>query len=101
VLHALGRASAVQIDLVIAVRLPERRAAGKIGRLAAADLQRDRMFSGVEAQVPLDVAVDKRASGYHLGVNHRMRRKLAEKEPAMPVRPIHHWCGAEAVGTRC
>ena len=74
-LHALGRAAAVEVDLVVAPRSRQPRAVGQVGRLAAAQLQRDRMLGGVKAQVARHVAVDQRAGGDHLRVHHRVRRE--------------------------
>ena len=47
--HAIARATAVEIDLVVAGVFAGARRAGEIVRLAAAELQGDRMLFGIEA----------------------------------------------------
>jgi hypothetical protein len=50
-LHALARAAAVQVDLVVAPARAQARACGQVGRIAAAQLQCDRVLAGVEIEV--------------------------------------------------
>src|SRR5262249_54398069 len=59
-------------------------------RIAAAELQRDRMLGGVVGQKPRAVAMQHRAGGDHLGVDQRAARQQAMEEPAVPVGPFHH-----------
>src|SRR2546430_8889858 len=47
-LHPLARAADVEVDLVVAVVRAELRAAGEILRVAAAELQADRMLRAIE-----------------------------------------------------
>ena len=56
-LHPLARAAAVEVDLVVAPALRQLRAGGQIGRIAAAQLQRHRVFDGVEIQMACLVAM--------------------------------------------
>ena len=97
-LHALGRAAAVQVDLVVAPALAQLRAGGEVGRLAAAELERDRVLRGVEVEVPRDVAVEERAGGDHLGVDDRVRRQLPEEDSgsAGPTSPSSARCRGDA-----
>ena len=67
----------------------------KVGRVAAAQLQGDRVFQVVVAQVALDVAVDLGAGGHHLGVEPGMTGNLAMEHAAVAVGPVHHGCYAE------
>ena len=76
-LHALARAAAVQVDLVVAPLLAQLRAVRQVGRLAAAQLQRDRMLVVVEIEVARDVAVQQRAGRHHLGVEPGVARDQA------------------------
>ena len=96
-LHALGRAAAIEIDLVVAPALAESRAGGELAGIAAAELQRERMLGRVEIEVVRDVAVRERPARDHLGVEARARRDEAQEEPAVPVGPVHHRRDAEAM----
>lgn len=58
------------------------------------------MFFRMEAQVPIDVAMDQRAAGNHLRVDDRVPRQPPEKITAVPVRPVHHRRRAKPVGDR-
>lgn len=89
-LHALAWAAAVEVDLVVTPFLAELGAMRELGRLAAAELQRDRMFLGVEAKMPRHVAVHQRARGHHLGVEQGAARQQPVKVAAVAVGPIHH-----------
>ena len=96
-LHALARAADVEIDLVVAIALAEPRALREVGGLTAAELQPDRMFLVAEGEVPIDVAVEQRAGGDHLGVQARLRRDLAHEITVVAIRPIHHRRHAQAM----
>src|SRR6266478_1015273 len=89
-LHPLARAADVEVDLVVAVVRAELRAAGEILRVAAAELQADRMLRGIERQMLLDIAVEQHAAGDHLGVEPGARADLPEEVAAMAVGEIHH-----------
>ena len=90
VLHAVGRAAAIEVDLVVAEIGADARRLGEPLRLGAAELQRDRMFGRVEAEQPLARAEHDRVGGDHLGIEPRPTRQQAMEGAAMPVRPIHH-----------
>src|SRR2546422_6202425 len=89
-LHPLARAADVEVDLIVAVVRAELRAAGEILGVAAAELQADRGLSPIESQMLLDIAVDQRAAGDHLGVEPGARADLPEEIPAVAVGEIHH-----------
>ena len=96
-LHAVARATDVQVDLVVARALTEPRRRGELVRLAPSELQRDGPFGRVEAQQTRGVTVQQRARRDHLRVETRVRREDAHQEPEVPVRPIHHRRDAEAM----
>src|SRR3954469_11675729 len=89
-LYPLARAADVEVDLVVAVALPQLCAMGEVGRLASAELERDRMLLFAEGEVPLDVAMNQRAGGDHFGVKVSPGRDLAQEIAAVPVGPVHH-----------
>ena len=89
-LHPLARATAVQVDLAIAPLLAQLGALGQVGRLAAAQLQCQRMLFGIELQVPRHVAMDQCARRHHFGVEQRVAGQQAMKVAAMPIGPVHH-----------
>src|SRR6185437_6483524 len=60
------------------------------GRVRSAELQRHRMLARIEAQQPGTVAVQHRAGGQHLGVEHGARGQGPVQDAAMPVCPVHH-----------
>src|ERR1041384_4000616 len=64
---ARARAADVEVDLVVAVARAEARAMEQLFRLAATELQRDRMFLDAERKVAIDIAVDEGAGRDHLG----------------------------------
>ena len=100
-LHAVGRAADIEVDLVIAEGFADPRRLGELVRIGTAELQRDRMLLGVEAEQPVALAVDHRVGHHHLGVEQRAARQLAMEEAAMPVRPVHHRrdCKSVVVGS--
>jgi hypothetical protein len=89
-LHPLAGAAAVQVDLVIAPLLAQPGGKGQFLGLAAAELQRHRVFLVVKAQVPAQVAMAQRAGGDHLGIQARMVRQQAVEVPAVPIGPVQH-----------
>ena len=112
-LHAVGRAAAVEVDLVEAVLGADARRLRQQRRLAAAQLQRHRMLDRIHRQQPRAVAVDHRVGMHHLGVQPRMRRQQAVEHAAVRVGPVHHrgdgqaqlaaggMAGAAVIGTNC
>ena len=90
VLHAVGRAAGIQIDLVKAKLRADARARGERARIGAAKLQRQRMLGRIVAQKPRAIAVQHRAGGEHLRIEQRPARQQAMEEPAVPVSPFHH-----------
>jgi hypothetical protein len=55
------------------------------------------MFGAIEIEMARHVAMQERWRGHHFRVQPRVPRDEAQKEPAMPVRPVHHGSYAEAV----
>jgi hypothetical protein len=89
-LHALRRTAAIEIDLVVAPALAQARRVREHRRVAAAQLQRERMLLRIEVEMARHIAVHKRGGRDHLGVQPRATRDLAQEEPAVPVGPVHH-----------
>ncbi len=95
-LDAVGRAAAVQVDLVITEIGADAGGLRQQSGIVAAELQRDRMLDCVEADQPLAVAADHGLRGHHLGVEPGATRHQAVDDAAMPVGPIHHRRDGEA-----
>ena len=76
-LHAIGRAADIEIDLVIAEIRADARALRQRVRIGAAELQGDRMLRRIEAEQPRAVAMQHRAGRDHLGVKQRTARQQA------------------------
>ncbi len=90
ILHAIGRAAGIEIDLVKAEVGADPRAFGERARVRAAKLQRDRMLGRIVTQKPRPIAMQHRAGGEHFGVKQRAARQQTMEEPAVPVGPFHH-----------
>jgi len=71
----------------------------QLAGVAAAQLQRHRVFLGVEVEVAGDVAVHQRAGRHHLGVQQRVAGEQAMEVAAMAVGPVHHRGDGQAPGT--
>ena len=97
-LHALGGAAAVEVDLVVAVARADLGALAQLMGIGAAQLQRHRMLALVEAQVAIAAAVEDRVDRDHLGVEQRALGDQAQEVPAVPIGPVHHRGDAEAQG---
>ena len=89
-LHPVAGAAAIEVDLVVAPLHAQAGGGGQIGGLAAAELQGQRVFFGVKAQVALHVPMHQRAGGHHLGVKPGVTAQQAVKVAAMAVGPVHH-----------
>ena len=89
VLHAIGRAADVEVDLVVAARFCQLRALRQRGRIAAAQLQGNRMLFLAIGQI-VALAVNDCARGHHLGVKQRMAGELTQEVAAVSVRPVEH-----------
>ena len=89
VLHAIGRAANVEVDLVVAARFSQLRALRQGGRIAAAQLQGNRMLFFAIGQI-VALAVNDCACGHHFGVQQRMAGELAQEIAAVSVRPVEH-----------
>ncbi len=97
-LDAIRRAADIQVDLVIAEIGTDPRRYGELGRVGAAKLQRDGVLRPVEPEQPFTIAMDDGVGDDHLRIEQRIARQLAMKEPAMPVRPVHHGGDGKSVG---
>ena len=93
-LHAIARAAAIQIDLVVAELLTDARRARQLLRIAAAELQRHRMLGRMEFEQARSIAADDRGRGDHFRVEQCARAQQPQEIAAMPVRVIHHWSDA-------
>ncbi len=89
-LHPVGRAAAVEVDLVIAEIGADPSGLGEPLRLRPAELQRDGMLRGVEADQPLARAEHHGVGGDHLGIEAGAAREQAMEGPAATVGPVHH-----------
>src|SRR5439155_26476632 len=89
-LHALGRATHVEVDLVVTPGFAQARAVRQRIRIAPAELQRDRVLGGIEVEMPRYVAELQRAGRHHLGVEARTRTHQAQEVPTVAVGPVHH-----------
>ena len=97
-LHAIGRAAAVEVDLGIAPLAGDARGLRQQRRLAATQLQGERLLGRVEAEQALAIAVDHRVGVDHLGIQPRRRRQQPVEEPAMAVGLVHHRGDGQAQG---
>ena len=61
-----------------------------LGRIAAAELQCERVLGGVEVEVACAIAVQQRARAHHLGVQARAAREQAVEPAAVAVGPLQH-----------
>ena len=73
-------------------------AGGKTTRIAAAELECNRVLGGIEPQQPPPVAVQHRAGRQHLGIKQRAAREQTMEEPAMPIGPFHHRSDRKSAG---
>ena len=89
VLHAIGRAADVQVNFIIAARLRQLRAVRQRSRIAAAELQGDRMLFFAVGQI-VALAVNNRTGGHHFGIQQRVARQLTQKITAVSVGPVEH-----------
>ena len=96
VLHAIGGAADVEIDLVIAARLGQLRALRQGLRVAAAELQCDRVLFFAIRQV-VAFAMNNRPGGHHFGIQQRMPRQQPQEVAAMSVSPVEHRRDGEAM----
>ena len=98
-LYAIRGAADVEIDLVETEVRADARAGGKRARIAAAELESERMLGRIVAQEPRAVAVQHRAGGQHLRIEQRPARQQPMEEPAVPVGPFHHRSDMKIGGT--
>src|SRR5262249_54372310 len=89
-LHPVGRAADVEVDLVVAEIGRDAGASRERARVRAAELERHRMLGGIEADGAGAGAGRHRAGPHPLRIDARAAREQAMKEPAMAVGPVHH-----------
>src|SRR5262245_43550512 len=89
-LHAVRRAADIEVDLGEAEALTDCRTLRKRARIAAPELERDRLLGRIGGQKPRAIAMDHRAGRDHLAVEERASREQAMEEPTVPVGPVHH-----------
>ena len=99
-LHARRRAPAVEVVFVVDVAFGFGRTDRecKLLRVGAAELERDRVFRGREAQEHFAVAEANRTGGHHLGIKPRAAGEKPVEKPAVAVRPVEHGRDREAPG---
>ncbi len=90
ILHAIGRAAGIEIDLAKACIGADARTGRERSRIGTAKLQGERMLGRIETEQPPPVAMQHGARGQHLGIEQRLAREQTMEEPAMPVSPLHH-----------
>ena len=95
--NPVGGAAAVQVDLIEAPLFSQPGTGRQCLRVAAAQLQRQRVFGPVVAQQPRRVAVQQRAGGDHLGVEPGALAQQPPEIAAGAIRPVQHGGDAEAV----
>jgi len=97
-LHAIRRAAAVEVDLVIAPLGGDARGLRQQHRITATQLQGQRLLAAVEAEQALAVAVDDRVGVHHLRVQAYARCQHAVENAAMAIGPVHHRGNGQAQG---
>ena len=97
-LHAVGRAAAVEVDLVVAPVGSDARSLRQQRGIAAPQLQRQRLFAAVEAEQALAIAVDDRVGVHHFRVQAHTRCQHAMEHAAMAIGPVHHGGNGQAQG---
>ena len=90
ILHPIRRTADIEVDFVIAEILADFRRRREFARIGAAELKRNRMFAGIEAEQPTAIAMNDGAGRQHLRVKPGTPRHQAMEDAAMPVGPVHH-----------
>ena len=88
--HAIARAADIQVDLIVARRRPRARRGGELQRIAAAELQGERVFGRIMFEQAQRPPPHDRGGHDHLGVEQRVRGEQPVHEAAVAVGPIHH-----------
>ena len=89
-LHAFAGAAAVEVDLVIAPLRTQTGALRQIGRLAAAQLQGNRVLARIKTKMARNIAMDQGTGGHHLGIEQGVLAEQTVQITAVPICPIHH-----------
>ena len=96
VLHPIAGAADVQVDLGVAGFFSQRRALGQLLRIAAAQLQCQRLLFGAVTQKTLTVAMQHCARSDHFRIQQRTPADQPRKVAIVAVSPVHHRRNAEA-----
>ena len=89
-LDPVGGAAAVEVDLVIAEVRADAGGFREAAGLRPAELQRDRMLGGVEADQALARPEHDRVGRHHFRIEAGAATQQAMEGPAPAVRPVHH-----------
>ena len=102
VLHAIARAADIQVHLVIAPALGDRRTLGQRLRVTATQLQRQRMLRLVVTEEALAVRIEQQCpGGHHLRVQQRTTAQHAREGAVVTGRPFHHRRNGKGAVNRC
>ena len=88
--HPVTGATAVQVDLVVAIGLPLARGPGQQLRIIAAQLQHHAVALLTAAQQMVQIAMRNGLRRHHLGIQPGPPRQQPVKAAAMAVGPVHH-----------
>ena len=97
VLHAVGRTADVEVDLIVTARLRQFRTLGERSRIAAAQLQGQRMLFFAIGQI-VAFAMNNRSGRHHFGIQQRMARQQAQEIATVPVCPVEHRRDGKTMG---
>ena len=90
ILHAIRRATDVEVDFRKAGVRTKPRDLRQIARLASAELHGERMLCRTECQQASSIAVQERSCRDHLGIKASLSAEDPVKGAAVPIRPVHH-----------
>ena len=93
-LNTVGRTADIQIDFSISIGCRRRHRLRQARRITATKLQRCRncavQVGPCKRQQPVTIAMNDRLGSHHFGEAQCRRCNQPVKQPAMPVRPVHH-----------
>ncbi len=92
ILDPIAGAAHIEIDLYEARRRTDLRGRRQLLRIAAAQLQGDRVLGRAMLEQAARIAAQERGRHDHLGVQKRVRREQAMDVAAVAVGPVHHRC---------
>jgi len=97
-LHSIRRASAVEVDLVVAEAFGNAGGLGQLRGARAAELDGDGMFLGGEAEQSLTIPMEDGTAGHHLRIEEGAPAQKAQEESLVAIRPVHHRGDGETAG---